>query len=102
MPADTDLVERKDSIESSLAALLVNGHALQDQMAILDASVRRLIQLLTQSREDKESSPLIELFGRLLQQQTIQIDLSKKILEVVMALDARTPASDVEGTAHPC
>jgi hypothetical protein len=102
MPADTDLVERKDSIESALAALLVNGHALQDQMAILDASVRRLIQLLTQSREDKESSPLIELFGPLLQQQTIQIDLSKKILEVVTALDARTPAPGAGESAHPC
>jgi len=94
-------------IDTGQDALLESSLTLQHQNAVTITLLDQLVALITPKEGEQEGPRLDELLARMIAQQTMIIDLSKRTVDSVTRIesflkDPRPAADNLDGARTPC
>ena len=95
--AFAEISEKLNTMDHAQDALLLNGHALHEQMQAVGSLLNHLVELVTPPPRDQEGPTLSDLLSQLIHQQRTMFQLQKETLEAVLRMERRSLEIQVEG-----
>ena len=92
-----EISEKLNTMDHAQDALLLNGHALHEQMQAVAGLLNHLVELVTPPPRDQEGSTLSDLLNRIVQQQIALFQLQKETVQAVLRMEQRSLGIQVEG-----
>jgi len=92
-----EISEKLNTMDHAQDALLLNGHALHEQMQAVGSLLNHLVELVTPPPRDQEGPTLSDLLNRIVQQQIALFQLQKETVQAVLRMEQRSLGIQVEG-----
>ncbi len=102
-----EIQDALSKIDTGQDALIESSITLQQQNAVIITLLDQLVALIAPKEGEQEGPHLDELLARMIAQQTMIIDLSKRTVDSVTRIESflkdRHPAADnLDGARTPC
>ena len=102
-----EIQDALSKIDTGQDALIESSITLQHQNAVIITLLDQLVALITPKEGQQEGPRLDELLARMIAQQTMIIDLSKRTVDSVTRIesflkDPRPAADNLHGARTPC
>ncbi len=92
-----EISEKLNAMDHAQDALLLNGHALHEQMQAVASLLNHLVEMVTPPPREQEGPTLSDLLSQIIQQQRSLFQLQKETLEAVLRMERRSLGIQVEG-----
>lgn len=102
-----EIQDALSKIDTGQDALIESSITLQQQNAVIITLLDQLVALITPKEGQQEGPRLDELLARMIAQQTMIIDLSKRAVDSVTRIesflkDPHPAANNLDGARTPC
>ena len=102
-----EIQDALSKIDTGQDALIESSITLQQQNAVIITLLDQLVALITPKEGQQEGPRLDELLARMIAQQTMIIDLSKRTVDSVTRIESflkepRPAADNLDGARPPC
>ncbi|VFU17593.1 hypothetical protein [Methylocella tundrae] len=92
-----EISEKLNTMDHAQDALLLNGHALHEQMQAVASLLNHLVEMVTPPPRDQEGPTLSDLLNRIVQQQIALFQLQKDTVQAVLRMEQRSLGIQVGG-----